>query len=114
MPKLNSIFPILLLLAAGLIWLNVSFSQASAAGLGAAPQQDASITPQAASATLTLTSRPTATVTVTPTNGPTPTLTPLPEEYVENPDQSTGIIFGAVFLLIIIVGGTFFILRSNK
>jgi hypothetical protein len=49
-----------------------------------------------------------------PTLGPTPTLTPLPEEYLETPDQTTGILFGAVFLLVIIVAGTFFTIKSRR
>ena len=111
MQKLNSIFPLILFLLLGLAWQTQGYnSPAAVPGL----RQDASVTPQVASVTPTLTPTATLTITVTPTKGPTATLTPLPEEYVENPDQTTGIIFGAVFLLIIIVGGTFFTLRSNK
>jgi hypothetical protein len=75
--------------------------------------QDASTTPPP-SVTPTLTPSPTATITLTPTPAFTPTLTPLPPEYIETPDQTTGILFGAVFLVIIIVGGTFFILRRKR
>ncbi len=70
---------------------------------------EASPTPAAA----TPTPGPTETVTNTPTLQPTPTLTPLPPEYQEVPDQTIGILFGAVFLVIIIVGGTFFTIRRK-
>ena len=111
MQKLNSIFPLILFLLLGLAWTAQGYhGPAAVPGL----RQNASLTPQAASVTPTLTRTVTRAVTVTPTSGPTATLTPLPEEYVENPDQTTGIIFGAVFLLIIVVGGMFFTLRSNK
>ena len=70
--------------------------------------------PTAETATPTLTPGPTETITTTPTLVPTPTLTPLPAEYQETPDQTTGILFGAVFLVIIIVGGTFFTIRRKK
>ncbi len=73
---------------------------------------EASPTPLAA--TPTLTPGPTGTVTTTPTLQPTPTLTPLPPEYQETPDQTVGILFGAVFLVIIIVGGTFFTIRRKR
>jgi len=111
MQKLNSIFPFIVFLLLGLAWQAQGYNNPAAVpGL----RQAASTTPLAASVTPSLAPTTTQTVTVTPTKGPTATLTPLPEEYVENPDQTTGIIFGAVFLLIIIVGGTFFTLRSNK
>ncbi len=64
--------------------------------------------------TPTLAPSPTETETTTPTPQPTPTLTPLPAEYQETPDQTIGILFGAVFLVIIIVGGTFFTIRRKK
>ncbi len=70
--------------------------------------------PTLAAATPTLTPGPTDTITTTPTLQPTPTLTPLPPEYQETPDQTVGILFGAVFLVIIIVGGTFFTIRRKK
>jgi len=75
--------------------------------------QDTSPTP-AATDTATLAPSQIATMTLTPTVTLTPTLTPLPAEYMETPDQTTGILFGAVFLVIIIVGGTFFILRRKR
>ena len=104
----NKISPaLILLILLGTFWINLGWS---------APENfnflEASPTP--ANATPTLTPGPTETTTATPTLQPTPTLTPLPAEYQETPDQTTGILFGAVFLVIIIVGGTFFVIRSKK
>ncbi len=84
-------------------------------GSSAAANQDllqATPTPPVSTPTLTL--GPTETETTTPTPQPTPTLTPLPAEYQETPDQTIGILFGAVFLVIIIVGGTFFTIRRKR
>ncbi len=79
----------------------------------AAGKQDAllaSLTPAAVTPAFSMTETDTA----TPTLQPTPTLTPLPPEYQETPDQTIGILFGAVFLVIIIVGGTFFTIRRKR
>ncbi len=98
---------LLLLLLLGFVFTNAGWSMpAQGAALEASP------TP--AAATPALTPGPTETVTTTPTLRPTPTLTPLPPEYQETPDQTVGILFGAVFLVIIIVGGTFFTIRRKK
>jgi hypothetical protein len=97
------IFFALILLVSTLLW--------SAPGTWLA--QDASPTP-AETITATLAPSLTATITTTPTVTLTPTLTPVPAEYIETPDQTTGILFGAVFLVIIILGGTFFILRRKR
>lgn len=111
MSKINFTQPILLLLALALLWLGSGWSAA-----GARSPQAASAALQAASPTVTPTLVPSATrtPTATPTVGPTRTLTPLPEEYLETPDQTTGILFAAVFLLVIIFAGTFFTIRSRR
>jgi len=106
MSKINYTQPIVLLLALALLWLGSGWS---AAGAQPAFNQVASAT-----VTPTLSPSPTATLTATPTLDPTPTLTPLPAQYIETPDQTTGILFGAVFLLVIIVGGAFFTIRSRR
>ena len=52
---------------------------------------------------------------VTPTatlNAPGPTA--IPPEYLESADQTNGILFGSVILVLIIVGGTLGILRSKN
>lgn len=82
-------------------------------GVGIGLAQDTSATP-AATASATPAPSATSTITLTPTRSLTPTLTPLPAEYMQTPDQTTGIVFGAVFLVIIIVGGTFITLRSRR
>ena len=113
MSKINFTYPIALLLALTLLWLGSGWSAA-----GAQPAFK-----QVASATVTPTTNPTSSptptdeeqgLTLTATYGPTPTLTPLPAKYIETPDQTTGIMFGAVFLLVIIVGGTFITIRSRR
>lgn len=109
MSRTNSTQPIVLFLVLGFFWANLGWSPA-----GVQFNQDASPTPAAATATITPAPSKTPTITNPPTQGPTPTLTPLPADYLETPDQTTGILFGAVFLLIIIVGGTFFTLRSKS
>ncbi len=91
----------------GFFWVNLGWSAPANLNFQAA-------SPTPANATPTPTSGPTATITTTPTLKPTPTLTPLPAEYQETPDQTTGILFGAVFLVIIIVGGTFLTIRRKK
>ncbi len=99
--------PILLLIFLfGFVCINAGWS---------VPEREAALaaSPTPAAATPTLTPGPTETVTTTPTLQPTPTLTPLPPEYQETPDQTVGILFGAVFLVIIIVGGTFFTIRRK-
>ena len=100
---------IILILVLGFFWVNLGWSAS-----GMQLTQAASTTPETATATATLAPSKTPTLTNTPTREPTATLTPLPEDYLETPDQTTGILFGAVFLLIIIVGGTFFTLRSKR
>lgn len=106
--SLTQSFVIFLVL--GFFWVNLGLS-----ATGVQSYQDASLTPAAATATVTPPApSKTPPITNTPTRGPTPTLTPLPADYIETPDQTTGILFGAVFLLIIIVGGTFFTLRSRR
>ena len=102
MMRTPTLFALALLLST-LLW--------SAPGTGLA--QNASPTP-AATLTATLAPSQTATITTTPTVTLTPTLTPVPAEFMETPDQTTGIVFGAVFLVIIIVGGTYFILRRKR
>ncbi len=82
-------------------------------GVGIGLAQEASATP-AVAASATLAPSATSKITVTPTRSLTPTLTPLPAEYMQTPDQTTGIVFGAVFLVIIIVGGTFITLRRRR
>ncbi len=98
---------LILLILLGTFWINLGWSAPEKLNF-----QQASPTP--ANATPTPTSGPTETITTTPTLQPTPTLTPLPAEYQEMPDQTTGILFGAVFLVIIIVGGTFFTIRRRR
>ncbi len=97
---------LILLLFLGFVFTNAGWS---------IPAQGATLeaSPTPAAATPTLTPGPTETVTTTPTLRPTPTLTPLPPESQETPDQTVGILFGAVFLVIIIVGGTFFTIRRK-
>jgi hypothetical protein len=85
-----------------LLWSGSGW-RVDAAYQGAAPTVTATVSPSA-----------TPTLTASPTLGPTPTLTPLPAEYIETPDQTTGILFGAVLLLVIIAGGTFFTIRSRR
>ena len=109
MSKTSLTQPIVLFLMLGFFWVNLGWS-----ATGVQSTQDASPTPAAVTATVTLAPSKTPTIINTPTRGPTPTLTPLPADYIETPDQTTGILFGAVFLLIIIVGGTFFTLRSRR
>jgi len=46
------------------------------------------------------------TATLTATQQPTPTHTPLPAEYLENTEQSVGIIAGTIMLVILVIGGT--------
>jgi len=91
----------------GLFWVNLGWRAPEKVNFQSASPTPANLTP-------TLTSGPTETITTTPTLQPTPTLTPLPAEYQETPDQTTGILFGAVFLVIIIVGGTIFVIRRKK
>ncbi len=43
-----------------------------------------------------------------------PTYTPIPAEYLENNDQTSGIICGSVVIVLIIVGGTLGILRRRN
>jgi len=108
MNKINLTFLPGLLLALALLWPAAVPAQARAAAF------------QTASATRTTTPSPspaltpTPTLTQTPTTGPTATLTPIPTQYLETPDQTTGILFGAVFLLVIILGGTLFTIRSRR
>ncbi len=98
----------LLLLLIGFVWINAGWVSGEIPHVqGVAPTPTVAATP-------TLTPGATETVTTTPTLQPTPTLTPLPPEYLETPDQTVGILFGAVFLVIIIVGGTFFTIRRKK
>jgi len=93
----------LILLLSSLLWSKPGTSLAQAT----------SPTP-AATGTATLAPSRTAIITLIPTVTLTPTLTPVPAEYIETPDQTTGILFGAVLLVIIILGGTFFILRRKR
>lgn len=44
---------------------------------------------------------------------PTLTPTPIPLEYLESPEQTSGIICGSVVLVLIIVGGTLGVLRRK-
>jgi hypothetical protein len=52
--------------------------------------------------------------TATATVRPLPTFTPIPLEYLENTDQTSGIICGSVILVMIIVGGTLGVLRRKN
>ncbi len=99
--------PMFLALCLLLLWANVGWSVS-------AKQNAQAPSPTPPMPTPTLTVGPTTTNTVTSTPRPTPTLTPLPPEYLETPDQTIGILFGAVFLVIIIVGGTFFTIRRKR
>jgi hypothetical protein len=45
---------------------------------------------------------------------PTVTPTPIPQEYLESADQTSGIICGSVVLVLIIVGGTLGVLRRKN
>ena len=58
---------------------------------GAAPHQNATITPE---------------ITLTPT--------PIPVEFLSTPDQTSGIICGSAFIVLIIVGGTVGVLRRKN
>ena len=98
---------LILFILLGFFWVNLGWSAPEKLNI-------LETSPAPETATPTLTPGPTETVTTTPTLEPTPTLTPLPAEYQEAPDQTTGILFGAVFLVIIIVGGTFFTIRRKK
>jgi hypothetical protein len=100
---------IIFLLLMVFVWFNAGWTVAGKANI-------LIVSPTLTAAAPTLTPGPTSTVTITttPTTRPTPTLTPLPPEYLETPDQTIGILFGAVFLVIIIVGGTFFTIRRKR
>jgi hypothetical protein len=53
--------------------------------------------------------------TLTPTlDSLTPQPTPIPQEWVDNREQTNGIIAGAVVLAIIIIGGTLHTISRNK
>jgi hypothetical protein len=54
----------------------------------------------------------TSTPIVTPSL--TATITPIPVEYLESADQTSGVICGSVVLILIIVGGTFGVLRMKN
>jgi hypothetical protein len=43
-----------------------------------------------------------------------PTQTPIPQEWVDNLEQTTGIVAGAVILAVIIIGGTLHTLAKNR
>jgi hypothetical protein len=45
---------------------------------------------------------------------PTPTATPIPEEWANNIEQTTGIVIGAVILTLIIIGGTLHTISVNR
>ena len=105
--KNKTIPALILFILLGFFWVNLGWSAPERLDFQSASPTPAKVTP-------TPTSGPTETITTTPTLRPTPTLTPLPAEYQETPDQTTGILFGAVFLVIIIVGGTFFVIRRKK
>lgn len=54
-------------------------------------------------------------VGVTPSATTLPgTPTPLPAEYIANPDQTSGILSGVVILAIIIIGGTLGVMLRNR
>ena len=72
---------------------------------------DQAASPTAASGN-TVPSVPTATLTVAGPSLPTPT--PIPSEYLENTDQTSGIICGSVVMVLIIVGGTLGVLRRRN
>lgn len=44
----------------------------------------------------------------------TPTPSPIPQEWVDNVDQTLGIIAGAVILTVIIIGGTLHTIAQNR
>jgi hypothetical protein len=44
----------------------------------------------------------------------TPSPTPIPQEWADNREQTTGIIAGAVVLAVIIIGGTLHTIDQNK
>jgi hypothetical protein len=44
----------------------------------------------------------------------TPEPTPIPQEWVDNREQTTGIIAGAIVLAIVIIGGTLHTISKNK
>jgi hypothetical protein len=48
------------------------------------------------------------------TDSATPQPTPIPQEWVDNREQTTGIIAGAVILAVILVGGTLHTIAQNK
>jgi type II secretory pathway component PulC len=51
---------------------------------------------------------------LTRTGSATSTPMPVPEEWVTSPDQTNGIVFGAVILITIIIGGTAAILIRDR
>lgn len=53
-----------------------------------------------------------ATPTPVPLASPTPTS--IPKEFLETPEQTNGIVFGSVVLVLVIVGGTLAILRRKN
>ena len=64
--------------------------------------------------TQTATSAPTLAQTVPPESTPTPIQpTPIPEEWQTNREMGTGIVMGAVALVLIIVGGTLGAIRRK-
>jgi hypothetical protein len=44
----------------------------------------------------------------------TPEPTPIPQEWVDNREQTTGIIAGAIVLAVVIIGGTLHTISKNK
>jgi hypothetical protein len=44
----------------------------------------------------------------------TPTATPIPEEWANNVEQTTGIVIGGVILTLIIIGGTLHTISVNR
>lgn len=50
----------------------------------------------------------------TPTAQPSPTPTAIPSEYLETAEQTNGIVFGSVVLILVIVGGTLWVLRRKN
>lgn len=102
----EKVHPAILILVVMLIVFGFIFAFSEPLPYQAAPAQE-TIAPTRVELIIS-SSTPSAAATDAPTPTPqfTPTQTSLPPEYLENREQSIGIIAGTVMLVILVIGGT--------